>query len=136
MATKGLITDLREISIVVSSRQRLRGLLPLDRSTAVTFRPALARVRPMTADDIRDLHDQFAGFDDIEWIDDATRDIVERFMPDLASRLPEKRTETFDQAFGRVSSGRRGIRFGGTRSIAINPPRDLHWKCKSPSLFS
>ena len=56
----------------------------------------------MTADDIRDLRDQPAGFDDIEWIDDATREIVERFMPDLASWLPAKRTETFDQAFGRV----------------------------------
>ena len=52
----------------------------------------------MTADDIRDLRDQPAGFDDIEWIDDATREIVERFMPDLASWLPAKRTETFDQA--------------------------------------
>ena len=61
----------------------------------------------MTADDIRDLRDQPAGFDDIEWIDDATREIVERFMPDLASRLPAKRTETFDQAFGRVRARNR-----------------------------
>jgi hypothetical protein len=36
------------------------------------------------ADDIRDLRDQLAGFDDIEWIDDDTRGIVERVMPDLA----------------------------------------------------
>jgi hypothetical protein len=28
------------------------------------------------ADDIRDLRDQLAGFDDIEWIDDDTREIV------------------------------------------------------------
>jgi hypothetical protein len=61
----------------------------------------------MTPDDICDLHDQLAGFDDIVWIDDAARDIVERFMPDLASRLPEKRTETFDQAFGRVRARSR-----------------------------
>ena len=36
------------------------------------------------ADVIRDLRDQLAGFDDIEWIDDDTREIVERGMPDLA----------------------------------------------------
>jgi pyridoxine 5'-phosphate synthase PdxJ len=58
--------------------------------------------KPMTADDIRELHDQIASFDNIEWIDDVTRQIVEMYMPDVASCLPEKRTETFDQAFGRM----------------------------------
>lgn len=29
-------------------------------------------------------------------------EIVEAYMPDLVSRLPKKRTETFDQAFGRM----------------------------------
>ena len=51
---------------------------------------------------MRELHDQIAGFDDIQRIDDATRQIVEAFMPDLADRLPARRSETFDQAFGRV----------------------------------
>ncbi|WP_024511908.1 hypothetical protein [Bradyrhizobium sp. ARR65] len=57
---------------------------------------------PMTEDDFRTIRDQITAFDDIEWIDDATRDLVERFMPDLVGRLPEKRTETFEQAFGRM----------------------------------
>ncbi|WP_157450553.1 hypothetical protein [Bradyrhizobium sp. ARR65] len=56
----------------------------------------------MAEDDFRAIRDQITAFDDIEWIDDATRDIVERFMPDLVSWLPEKRTEMLEQAFGRM----------------------------------
>jgi len=33
---------------------------------------------------------------------DARDILVERFMPDLVERLPAKRTESFDQAFGRM----------------------------------
>jgi len=47
----------------------------------------------MSAEDLRELHDQIAAFENIEWIDDATRQLVERYMPDLADRLPAKRTE-------------------------------------------
>ncbi|WP_407174456.1 hypothetical protein [Bradyrhizobium sp. STM 3562] len=57
---------------------------------------------PMTEDDFRVIRDQITAFDDIQWIDNATRDLVERFMPDLVDRLPEKRTETFEQALGRM----------------------------------
>jgi hypothetical protein len=31
-----------------------------------------------------------------------TREIVERFTPDLTDKLPDRTTETFDQAFGRM----------------------------------
>ncbi|WP_407155142.1 hypothetical protein [Bradyrhizobium sp. STM 3557] len=57
---------------------------------------------PMTDDDFRTLHDKITEFDNIEWIEGNTREIVERFMPDLADRLPDRTTETFDQAFGRI----------------------------------
>jgi hypothetical protein len=57
---------------------------------------------PMTEDDFRKLHNQLAGFDKVEWIDEGTREIVERFMPDLVDRLPERTTETFDQALGKM----------------------------------
>lgn len=57
---------------------------------------------PMMDADLQAIRDQITAFDDIEWIDDATREIVETFMPDLVSRLPAKRTETFEQAFGRM----------------------------------
>jgi hypothetical protein len=57
--------------------------------------------QPMTEEDFRDLREQIAAFEEIEWVDDATRTIIEQFMPDLMDRLPAKRTETFDQAFGR-----------------------------------
>ncbi|WP_407159417.1 hypothetical protein [Bradyrhizobium sp. STM 3557] len=56
----------------------------------------------MTDADFRELHDQIADFDDVEWIDDGTREIVELFMPELADKLPNRKTETFDQAFGRM----------------------------------
>ncbi|WP_024513506.1 hypothetical protein [Bradyrhizobium sp. ARR65] len=59
---------------------------------------------PMTEDDFRAIRDQITAFDDIEWTDDATRDLVERFMPDLVSRLPQKRTETSEQVFGRMKA--------------------------------
>jgi pyridoxine 5'-phosphate synthase PdxJ len=58
--------------------------------------------RSMTDDEFRALHDQIAAFDDVEWIDDDMREIVEHFMPDLVDKLPDRRTETFDQAFGRT----------------------------------
>jgi hypothetical protein len=57
---------------------------------------------PMSEDDFRELHNQLADFDSFEWIDDETREIVERFMPDLVDRLPERTSETFDQAFGKM----------------------------------
>jgi hypothetical protein len=37
--------------------------------------------KAMTACDIRELHDEIACSDNIEWIDGATCEIVERFMP-------------------------------------------------------
>jgi hypothetical protein len=46
---------------------------------------------PMTAEDFRTLHDKIAESDDLEWIDDDTREIVERFMPDLVAKLPKRR---------------------------------------------
>jgi hypothetical protein len=46
--------------------------------------------KPMSADDIRELRERIAEFDEIAWIDEATREIVERFMPDLVDRLPER----------------------------------------------
>jgi hypothetical protein len=55
----------------------------------------------MTPDDICELHGQLASFDTIEVIADDSRELVERYMPDLVDRLPGKRTERFDQAFGR-----------------------------------
>jgi hypothetical protein len=60
--------------------------------------------QPMTEGDLRELHDQIAALAEIEWIDDATREMVEKFMPDLAGRLPAKRTETSDQALGRMNA--------------------------------
>jgi hypothetical protein len=58
---------------------------------------------PMTDDDdFRTLHDKITEFDHIERIEGNAREIVERFMPDLAYKLPRRTTETFDQAFGRM----------------------------------
>jgi hypothetical protein len=45
---------------------------------------------PMTDENFRALHDRIAEFDDIDFIDDATREIVERFMPDLVHKLPTR----------------------------------------------
>jgi hypothetical protein len=58
--------------------------------------------QPMTQNDFRDLRNQLVEFEKVEWIDAGTREIVEQFMPDLADKLPERTTETFDQAFGRM----------------------------------
>jgi hypothetical protein len=57
--------------------------------------------KPMTPDDIRELRERIAEFDEIAWIDEVTREIVEKFMPDLVDRLPERTSETFHQALGR-----------------------------------
>jgi hypothetical protein len=68
----------------------------------------------MSHDDFRELRNQLADFDKVEWIDEGTRKIVERFMPDIADNLPERRTETFDQAFGRMRAAAvRNIRSAG-----------------------
>ena len=48
------------------------------------------------------LHNEIASCGKVEWINNAARELVERYMPDQVDRLPDKRTETFDQAFGRV----------------------------------
>jgi predicted ATPase len=56
----------------------------------------------MTEADFQAIREQITAFDDIQWIDDAAREIAEKFMPDLAGRLPAKRTETFEQSFGRM----------------------------------
>jgi hypothetical protein len=37
--------------------------------------------KPMTPDNIRELREQIADFDETAWIDEATREIVEKFMP-------------------------------------------------------
>jgi hypothetical protein len=70
------------------------------------IRPEQLPLRPdgrsMTDDEFRALHDQIAAFDDVEWIAGDTREIVKRFMPDLTEMLPDRTTETFDQAFGRI----------------------------------
>jgi predicted ATPase len=47
----------------------------------------------MTEADFQAIREQITAFDDIQWIDDAAREIVEKFMPDLAGRLPAKRTD-------------------------------------------
>jgi len=67
--------------------------------------PKLPDGRSMTDDDFRELHDRIAAFDDVECIAGDTREIVERFMPDLAYKLPDRTTETFDQAVGRIRGG-------------------------------
>jgi hypothetical protein len=58
--------------------------------------------RPMTDEDFQQLHDQLAEFDKVEWINGEGRQIVERFMPDLVDKMPDRTTETFDHAFGRT----------------------------------
>ncbi|MGJ4942593.1 hypothetical protein ACQR1W_18610 [Bradyrhizobium sp. HKCCYLS1011] len=49
------------------------------------IRPKEAPLRPdghsLSADDFRRLRDEIAEFDQIEWIDEATREIVEKYMP-------------------------------------------------------
>jgi hypothetical protein len=57
---------------------------------------------PMTPDDIHELRDWITSLENITWIDEATREIVEKFMPELVDRLPERTTETFDKAFGKM----------------------------------
>jgi hypothetical protein len=61
--------------------------MPMDRipPKRIPLRPDGA---PMSAEEIRELRDRIAAFDDITWIDDDTREIVEMFMPDLVSRGP------------------------------------------------
>lgn len=46
--------------------------------------PMRAEGQPTTDEDFRELHDQIASFDDIQWIDDTKRAMVER----LDRRLP------------------------------------------------
>lgn len=59
---------------------------------------------PMSDADLQSLHAEIASFDSIEWIDPATREMVEQFMPDLVDRLPARTTETFDQALGKTKA--------------------------------
>jgi hypothetical protein len=61
----------------------------------------------MSDDDFRTLHDQLAASDDVQWIDDRARQIVEHDMPDLVHKLPARTTETFEHAFGRKSAAAR-----------------------------
>jgi hypothetical protein len=35
----------------------------------------------MSGSDFRTLHDELAAFDDVQWIDDRARQIVEQYMP-------------------------------------------------------
>jgi len=77
----------------------------------------------MTAEELRELQDQIAASDGNEWIDGATSERVEQYMPDLAARLPAKRTETFDQAFGqmRAKAKRKVTAKQGSRRRRASP---------------
>jgi hypothetical protein len=57
--------------------------------------------KPITPDDIRELRERIADVDETAWIDEATREIVKKFMPDLVDRLPERTSETSHQILGR-----------------------------------
>jgi hypothetical protein len=94
--------------------QRLESLVCVRASLMKRILPNRIPMRPdgctMTEDDFRKLHDQLADFDKVEWIEEGTREIVERFMPDLVDRLPERQTETFDKAFGKIrAAGARKV---------------------------
>jgi len=55
------------------------GLIKCTRSKKPPLRPD---GRPMTDDDFRELHDQFAAFNDIQWIDGDVRDArTAHFIP-------------------------------------------------------
>jgi hypothetical protein len=49
----------------------------------------------------RRLHDHLAELDGVDWIDNGAREMVERFMPDLIDKLPDRTTETLDQVIGK-----------------------------------
>jgi hypothetical protein len=46
---------------------------------------------PMTDDDFRELYSQITKFDKIEFVEEGTREFIERFMPDLVDRLPARK---------------------------------------------
>jgi hypothetical protein len=55
----------------------------------------------MDDDDFQALHDHLAELDGVDWIDNGAREMVERFMPDLIDKLPDRTTETLDQVIGK-----------------------------------
>jgi len=55
----------------------------------------------MTPDDISRLRKKIATFYDVTWLGEATREAVERLMPELLDRSPGRASRTIHQALSR-----------------------------------
>ncbi|MBV8701726.1 hypothetical protein [Bradyrhizobium sp.] len=80
-----------------------------------------------------ELHDQLASLGDIEWIGDATRELVEQFMPDLAGLLPAKEPERFEQAFGRTKA--KAKRKGRGYAAAMSSVSANQWSTRREAML-
>src|SRR6516225_8762718 len=69
-----------------------------------TFRkrpPLRPNGKPMTPDDISRLRETIATFYDVTWLGEATREAIERLMPELLDRSPGRASRTIHQALSR-----------------------------------
>ena len=69
-----------------------------------TFRkrpPLSPSGKPMTPDDVRRLREKIATFYDVTWLGEATRETIERLMPELLDRSPGRASRTIHQALNR-----------------------------------
>jgi len=55
----------------------------------------------MTPDDVRRLREKIATFYDVTWLGEATRETIERLMPELLDRSPGRASRTIHQALNR-----------------------------------
>lgn len=90
--------------------------------------------RSMSGDELRELHDKIAEFDQMEWIDEGNRAIVERYMPDLADRLPARPMEKFEQAFGRMRAAAKRKATADARRAHRDNPRGERAKDLRPTM--
>jgi len=90
----------------------------------------------MTPDDVRRLREKIATFYDVTWLGEATRETIERVMPELLDRSPERASRTIHQALNRKRPAAKRKAGSGPPAAkkAVEPKRKIKQRPKRGSV--